>query len=88
MMTIIKRTAILLCGFYLMGPPLTSLGPNGNAPLTQWPISHSYDSAKACEAMLSKLHHDRRATGVMKAWVNLATCVGIDDPRLKKGQSL
>ncbi|MGA6971073.1 MAG: hypothetical protein WBY93_05540 [Candidatus Binatus sp.] len=54
--------ALALVGWYLMVPPpgpprstgANTAPPNHNAPLDQWTIRNSYDSAQACEAAMQK----------------------------------
>jgi hypothetical protein len=83
-----NAAALALVGWYLMMPPL---GPDGRiqkyAPLSQWEISSSYDSADDCEkvrlvasgwmpgANEKKTAHTPRG--------DAAICVASDDPRLK-----
>jgi hypothetical protein len=54
--------ALALVGWYLMVPPpgpprstgASTAPPNNTAPLNQWTIRNSYDSAQACEAAKKK----------------------------------
>jgi hypothetical protein len=78
-------------GWYLMLPPGTANAPNSTAPLAQWEISASFDSADACEKMrlaragryfapslgLKKNPHPTEQDFV-------AHCIATDDPRLAK----
>jgi hypothetical protein len=55
--------ALALVGWYLMVPPpgpprstgASTAPPNDNAPLNQWTIRNSSDSAQACEAAKKKI---------------------------------
>jgi hypothetical protein len=100
--------ALALVGWYLMMPPLRppqsirwsegkfqvdTLTP---APLSQWTIVDSFDSARECREShlkllndrLVKLDHDRIMNSV-KGYIQIeqaynAKCVASDDPRLKE----
>ncbi len=82
--------ALALVGWYLMVPPLNADGtPNAHAPLSQWSMDGSYDTAKECT---DRFHSDmnvaaglKRDLGGMNARlsVNDEQCIATDDPRLK-----
>ncbi len=65
--------ALAVVGWYLMVPPpgqprstgANTAPPNDNAPLNQWTIRNSYDSAQACEAAKQK-DRDTATTNVDK----------------------
>jgi hypothetical protein len=98
----IRHAAVLtLVGWYLMVPPIRILGPASDpktpvefdrrAPLSEWKILGSFDTAKACydyPAHLEKLLHRSGPAGAgadeaAKAWFDKAQCIATDDPRLK-----
>ncbi len=99
---ICRGLAWTLIGWYLMLPPAAQrngvLWPDGKAPISQWTIAESFDSATACEAELDK-HRKRFEKAYRKAnhaaltaqfWAQFyvvaagdASCIGTDDPRLK-----
>ena len=101
-----SAAALALVGWYLMLPPLRppqsvrwsdgkahfdQLPP---APLSQWTIVDSFDSARECRKGRDKLLNDRVLFGSSpKITVNdeirieqvyNARCIASDDPRLKK----
>lgn len=76
---------LALVGWYPMIPPATWLSgpensrPDGGAPLSQWQIWASYDTAKQCESAKAKLRqqsHPEQFDGFLV----LAMCIGTDDP--------
>jgi hypothetical protein len=94
--------ALALVGWYLMSPPLSPDGKRvvGYAPLSEWQIGESFDSAAECEQALSdgikanrKLAEEvgncRPVPGttcddVLLHDAALAKCIATDDPRLKE----
>jgi hypothetical protein len=83
--------AVVALGWYLMLPPGAPNAPNFSAPLSQWEISASFDSADACEKMrLARAgRYFARSLGLTKnphptQQDYLAHCVATDDPRLAK----
>ena len=98
--------AALLCGWYLMHAPWAgphggrdldgNAIPNRDAPLWQWTISQSNDSAAQCEAARARDFDSAKPLLSPKAWMRsrnkaleaswYATdqCIASDDPRLKK----
>jgi len=96
-------TALLLTGWYLMLPPAGQQNgvpwPDSTAPLPRWTIAKSFDTAKACEAELTKnrKHFTRTYRKTNQAdpepafWARFyvtaagsATCIASDDVRLKE----
>jgi len=95
-MTLRKAAALALVGWYLMMPPWGKL----NAPLSEWVVYQSFDSAENCAAARKVLvdylanYKGMAMTLITQSGGNLqfdgsvATCIATDDPRLKEtGQS-
>jgi hypothetical protein len=88
--------ALALVGWYLMVPPLVPQLSEGEpylgflplAPLSQWTILDSFDSAEECIDAHVKLLRDRVIKNVNDE-IRLeqaysARCIATDNPRLKK----
>ena len=84
--------ALALVGWYLMMPPWGKL----NAPLSEWVIYQSFDSAEVC-AVARKALVDYQANyqgmamtlitqsgGNLQFDGSMATCIATDDPRLRE----
>ena len=76
--------ALALAGWYLMVPPISHKGEFlDNAPLSEWTLLDSTDSAADCNAeanrsdLRSKTERDRNVK------VDHTKCISTDDPRLK-----
>jgi hypothetical protein len=94
LMKLRHAAALALVSWYLMVPPRSEGGADVRAPLGDWIICTSYDTADACEEGLRQYserladdlqaHSDNRA---FVAWAKQATpharCIATDDPRLK-----
>jgi hypothetical protein len=81
--------ALALVGWYLMVAPSLpdkdnqgqSVGPNLSAPLSEWSINTSFDSAKDCEQARTALRNKAVNTKHW-LWAQAVSCVASDDPRL------
>ena len=80
----------VLLGWYLLAPPYgEDLKPNYRAPLGQWSLWVSSDTAKQCERKreesLKRTPGDSNAPGVevFFARASAAVCIASDDPRLR-----
>ena len=75
--------ALALVGWYLMMPPLGSDGrPDDSAPLPQWKIRGSFDTAAGCaDALAEQLGRD--FPEMVRQAIHASRCVSIDDPRLE-----
>jgi hypothetical protein len=103
-MNLRHAAALVLVGWYLMVPPLSPSGPHyvvlRGAPLSEWIIDESFDSAAECEqarhdGILSARQSAEKA-GICKPVPGstcddpllqeavLAKCIATDDPRLKE----
>jgi hypothetical protein len=79
--------ALALVGWYLMVPPST----DERAPLFQWEVVASYDSASACREALHKSKDPAQVESDYPSLARLfaaqgflaAQCIATDDPRLK-----
>jgi hypothetical protein len=84
--------ALALVGWYLMAPPLSLGQPETNAPLSEWAVTGSLDTAEECgtvktqvvQMAISKFtadssEHNRSLVDEAKA----SLCISTDDPRLK-----
>jgi hypothetical protein len=105
-MNLRHATALALVGWYLMQPHVFTDATNrgrpafGNwaAPISEWEVLHSYDSAKDCEA--EKEHAHKMAQVIKRTLTDFpanertevratgeaetyAVCISSDDPRLK-----
>jgi hypothetical protein len=82
--------ALALVGWYLMTPP----PDNVNAPISQWDVGASYDSADQCTRDLNAILSTALARGTKRIKAGLpvlnddperrAQCIATDDPRLKE----
>jgi len=80
--------ALALAGWYLMVPPnKPNREPDAHAPLSQWTMAGSYDSAKECD---ERYHSDldaaldiKRSGGDAQIFerVKAEQCIASDDPR-------
>ena len=93
--------ALALVGWYLMVPPtsskLTPDGghyPNPSAPISEWNLHSSYDSAKECEKAADEMR-DKFSPLLRKGksdfesggeWMQSIHCIASDDPRLKEAK--
>jgi hypothetical protein len=86
--------ALALVGWYLMTPPLTKTGDvNLEAPLAQWKITNSFDTAIDCRTVLLQVqgYLPNPETGkkgpitTNPRQTNLV-CIATDDPRLKEAK--
>ena len=90
--------ALALAGWYLMLPPVSGIGVvRGDAPLSQWSIDGSYDSARDCaNAKTQRRAHiemplpgekpgeiTEQGMAVPRLVWDSALCIATDDPRLK-----
>lgn len=77
--------AFALAGWYLMMPPIGKDGfPDTHAPLREWTIVGSFDSADDCEGTYVRLSNKPQKGRVNKLLVQADTCIATDDPRLAK----
>ncbi len=89
--------ALALVGWYLMVPPLVGdpFHIDHAAPLSEWKIKSSYDTAEQCEAtrirksneLGAKLNGRTIESGsgaMMDMPLGYAQCIATDDPRLKE----
>jgi len=83
-------TLALGLGWYLMMPPVSQNGDyyaDSKAPLGQWTIQSSHDTARKCEKARAKLKDEMSQPhgriGSVSSFLTMATCVASDDPRLK-----
>jgi hypothetical protein len=88
-------TALALVGWYLMLPPGRrgeKVAPDFSAPLSEWSIYASFDSARDCEKAKTDFQvqmqqgratHDAVADFPKLLAASIA-CVSTDDPRLKE----
>src|SRR5258707_11590544 len=85
-----KAAAVLLVGWYLMGPPVSGNWWN-QATLSGWKIIDSYDTAKECGKARADHAAAKPITGVPRSdplygaqlLPEPEVCVASDDPRLK-----
>ena len=75
--------ALAVAGWYLMMPPLGSDGRrDDSAPLPQWKIRGSFDTAVECaDALAEQLGRD--FPEMVRQAIHASRCVSIDDPRLE-----
>jgi hypothetical protein len=73
-----------------MVPPVNQTGDyyaDSKAPLHEWTIRTSYDTARKCEKARDKLKAEMSKPhghlGTVSSYLATATCVASDDPRLK-----
>ncbi len=83
--------ALALVGWYLMVPPRDGIVLNAIAPLRQWQIAGSYDSAVECTKSALGLRQQARSyTGTdvehiaVREQAVRALCIASDDRRLGK----
>jgi hypothetical protein len=79
--------ALALVGWYLMLPPMRGGQPDETAPLSQWVIIESFNTAKECNMLLqadaeSRTHFTPANEPLLKA--SAAECVTADDRRFKE----
>lgn len=84
--------ALALVGWYLMLPPIQEDQPNTDAPLSEWTISASFDTAKECQQdkgenwesilKLSPSVPTKDSIAANRQAME-AVCVATDDPRFK-----
>jgi hypothetical protein len=88
---------LALVGWYLICPPLRFEHPDNpsdtgkiflNAPLAQWDIQGSYDSAQQCESAKVKFQAQQHSWAipdlVSAQRLSMAVCIATNDPRLAK----
>ncbi len=78
--------ALALVGWYLMMPPVLKNGERDyRAPLSQWDLQWSYDSAAQCQKASLLRYALRQENGkVVSGYIWSAKCIATDDPRLAK----
>ena len=57
--------AVIVMGWYLVGPPIHEGVVQPDAPLKKWSHVESFDSARECEA--SQFMRDQRASAILKS---------------------
>lgn len=92
-MTLRDAAALALVGWYLMLPPIQNDSwPNTDAPLSQWSIGGSFDTAKECQdEKVDNAERTEKTISAPPATLSLAAarqalvavCIATDDPRLK-----
>ena len=80
--------ALALVGWYLMAPPLyEGHKSNLDAPLSEWVILDSFDSANDCwrERSIMNTDHKRdfKHDSIQRERLGSISCIATDDPRLK-----
>ena len=86
-MTFRHAAALALVGWYLMLPPPNPRafgGVDDDAPIVQWKLFDSYDSAMECKMAAERMVASGDSTGVVEAQLKQARCIATDDPRLKE----
>ena len=92
-MNLRHAATLALLGWYLLTPPLASVGskwnaatkeydPYTNAPLSQWQTVLTFDTAEECRAELANQNAQIQMN--CPTCAALAECVASDDPRLKE----
>lgn len=81
--------ALALVGWYLMTPPLYKDGElDEKAPLKEWTIINSFDTATECsESVIEtsrQMNADTTTSNVVRRRLMLSACISTDDPRLAK----
>ena len=79
--------ALALVGWYLLMPPLleNDKTPRSNAPLSQWIINQSFDTADLCEQVrLASMRQAPNPDPAVQERRKRSVCVETDDPRLAK----
>jgi hypothetical protein len=75
--------ALALFGWYLMIPPTGINGwPNSNAPILNWTVLDSFDTALACSNAQRHFNSGGRGTRKLTRFRPQSACVATDDPRL------
>ena len=75
--------ALAVAGWYLMMPPLGSDGRrDDSAPLPQWKIRGSFDTAVECTDALAELL-GRDFPEMVRQAILASMCISTDDPQLK-----
>jgi hypothetical protein len=89
-MKVRHAAALALAGWYLMFPPFRSDGKSLDllAPLSAWRIAFTFDSAKECEDIRSRVYYGADIPQRYRVFDNVGgigymQCIGTDDPRLK-----
>jgi hypothetical protein len=85
-MKVRHAAAFALAGWYLMLPPMRGGRPEESAPLSQWVIIESFNTAKECNMLLeadaeSRTHFTPATEPLLQA--SAAECIATDDPRFK-----
>lgn len=80
--------AFALIGWYLMSPPMQGGWSHESAPLSQWEIIGSFDTAKECNMILQDDAESRAtittlATPEPLLRASAMACFATEDPRLK-----
>jgi hypothetical protein len=77
---------LALLGWYLMRPPFIKEQKtyNQDAPLAQWTIVQSFDSAESCEKERQGLVSFTAQYNVSVSFAQSLACVATNDPRLAK----
>ncbi len=82
---------LALVGWYLMAPPAVPVGQgmlawDSTAPLSEWQILYSYDSAADCQAMVKRKLNSAYSRNHPNAerWASQFLCIASDDARLKQ----
>ena len=90
-MNLRHAAALALVGWYLMLPPMQGETPNSDAPLSQWTLTDSFDSAQQCSKgksaywkTLMKISPRLPKTEsiIVNRQASAAMCIATDDPRL------
>jgi hypothetical protein len=81
-----NAAALLLCGWYLMGPPTQDTGAPAYAsePLSAWSVWASYDSAKECMQSRERANDALRLSLARKAQERLLKDDLSTRPRAKR----
>jgi hypothetical protein len=101
MTTLRHASALVLVGWYLMLPPVNpnNLSVDSDAPIAQWEIGNSFDSASQCDALRLQVRaasnsraryddaksqqHPPLSYSEWQKRLKAAVCIATDDPRLK-----
>ena len=84
-------TPTLAGGWYLMTPPIESHAPLLNAPMQEWNLAESFDTARECQNAKDDTAHDAAweekqglaPHDMVLAYAN-GQCIGSDDRRLAR----
>jgi hypothetical protein len=88
----LHHAAVLALGWYIMVPPIAgpSFHVDPHAPISQWIVEFSFDTAIECEQGISTFQNERLSgefTGIgdtlAASQALKAKCIASDDPRLK-----